>query len=269
MYGRLGSGTIFECERFALTHAQTTTMRLIIYAAFFFVCFTLQAQISFNEVIVNPKKYEFSTVFDSTYGIVGYNNLISAIAGDSVRLDQSGHKVQGWLEDRYTSGTTLHKGYYIDGKIRVFKNFYPDGKLERSFKLKDAKRSEMTIFFANEKVKSIIEYVGETITHQEDFYENGMKEYEEEFDKSGLILWKKVSYHKDGTSESSLEVIDKKRKKYLQQEFYEGGKLKCTGEMKLNMETYDFMKDGKWNYYDESGKLLKSETYSKGDLLNE
>lgn len=244
-------------------------MRFSFFAIFIFLFGSQYAQISFNNVIVSPKKIEFISVYDSTYGIVCYNNLVSAIAGDSVRYDVNGHKVQGWIEDWYTSGTTLHKGYYIDGKIRVFKNFYPDGKLERSFKLNDAKRSEMTLFYSNEKIKSKMLYFGETITHQEDFYENGIREYEEEFDKSGLILWRKVSFRPDGSSENSLEVIDKKRKKYLQQEFYSGGIIKCSGEMKLNMDTYDFIKDGKWNYYDEKGNLIKSENYNKGELLNE
>jgi antitoxin component YwqK of YwqJK toxin-antitoxin module len=233
----------------------------------FIICDGISAQISFNSSIISSKKFDFSSVYDSTYGIVKYNNLIISIGGDSVRYDLNGKKVQGWIEDQYTNGNTLHKGYYIDGKIRVFKNFYPQGQLERMFKINDAKRSEMTIYYSNEKVKSMIEYFGETITHEEDYFESGTKEYEENFDKSGLILWSKISYYPNGLTESSLLVTDKRKKKYLQEEFFESGKLKSSGELKLNTVTYDFLKDGVWTYYNESGAVEKTETFNKGELI--
>jgi antitoxin component YwqK of YwqJK toxin-antitoxin module len=42
--------------------------------------------------------------------------------------------------------------------------------------------------------------------------------------------------------------------------YYEGGKLKISGNFKNDK------KDGIWKYYDENGKMIKSETYLNGEL---
>lgn len=212
------------------------------------------------------KKYEFSKVYDSTYGITIYNNLIAATGGDSVRYDHKGHNAEGWIEDFYTNNSVLHKGYYVEGQLRVFKNFYVSGELERTFRLNDGKKSAMTIYYKDGKVKSDISYFGETIINQTDYFENGQKEYEEESDKTGLFLWKRISYTKDGFMDNSLEVLDKKKKKFVSKEFYPGNKLKMEGEMKLDMATYDYVKEGTFTYYDESGKVTKTEKYHNGRL---
>jgi antitoxin component YwqK of YwqJK toxin-antitoxin module len=226
----------------------------------------VRAQIDPGKIFPDFKKYEFSEVYDSAYGIVKYNDLVFAIGGDSIRYDHKGHNAQGWIEDFYTNGKVLHKGYYVDGQLRVFKNFFDTGEIERAFRLNDGKRSEMTIFYPDGKMKSFVEYFGDAVTKQVDYYPSGLKEYEEESDKSGQIIWKKISYFPDGFVENSLEVIDKKKKKYQQKEFYSGGKIKLDGEMHFDMATYDYVKEGVWNYYDESGKITKTEHYHNGKL---
>jgi antitoxin component YwqK of YwqJK toxin-antitoxin module len=219
-----------------------------------------------SKIWADFKKYTFGEVYDSTYGIVKYNDLVMAIGGDSIRYDHKGHDAQGWIEDFYINGKVLHKGYYVDGQLRVFKNFYESGELERSFALRDGKKSEMTIFYQDGKTKTYLEYFGETVTKQVDYFSNGLKEYEEESDKSGIMVWKKVSYFADGHPDNSLEVLDKKKKKYIQKEFYSGGKLKVEGEMKFDPVTYDYLKEGTWTYYDENQKVTKTEKYHNGKL---
>ena len=227
---------------------------------------SMKAQIDVGKIYPDLKKYEFKDVYDSLYGIVKYNGLVFSIGGDSIRYDHKGHNAQGWIEDFYTNGNILHKGYYVDGQLRVFKNYFETGEIERNFRLTDGKRSEMTIFYRDGKTKSLVEYYGDVVTKQVDYYANGLKEYEEESDKNGEILWKKISYFSDGFIENSLEVIDKKKKKFIQKEYYAGGKIKLDGEMHFDLATYDYVKEGVWNYYDESGKVVKTERYHKGEL---
>ena len=48
------------------------------------------------------------------------------------------YAVNGWKEDHYSTGELLHKGYYIEGQLKVYKNFYPNGNIERNFKAIDS-----------------------------------------------------------------------------------------------------------------------------------
>jgi antitoxin component YwqK of YwqJK toxin-antitoxin module len=211
-------------------------------------------------------KYQKEKVLDPTYGITMYNKLIKATGGDSVRYFQPNRPAQDYVEDFYTSGKILHRGYYVDGKLRVFRNFYEEGAVERIFKITGAKGAELTIFYPDGKIKSFVEYLSEVVISQKDYFPNGKLEYEEESSKDGDIVWKKISYQENGNIENSLEVVDRKKKIFIQKEFYPSGKIKLEGEMKFNKALSDYMKEGLWNYYDETGKITKTEKYYKGQL---
>ena len=69
------------------------------------------------------KRYTVAEIVDPDYGIIRYNKLVQSIGGDSLRYTKDGYNAQGWQEDFYVSGKTLHKGYYVDGSIKIFKNY--------------------------------------------------------------------------------------------------------------------------------------------------
>jgi antitoxin component YwqK of YwqJK toxin-antitoxin module len=234
-----------------------------------FIFFSTKCLFSQSEVLkpsLYSKKFASNDILDSVYGITAYNKLVKMIGGDSVRYFQPNKPAQDWVEDYYTSGKLLHKGYYIDGKLRVFKNFYENGVEERSYKITGSKSSEMSVFYPDGKAKSYVEYIGEVVVKQQDYFSNGKLEYEEESAKDGEIVWKKISYFQDGSVDNSLEVTDRKNKIFKQKEYYPGGKIKIDGDMKYNKALTDYVKEGVWNYYDESGKLTKTEKYYKGHL---
>lgn len=77
----------------------------------------------------------------------------------------------------------------------------------------------MTIYFLSGKVHSEVVYFGETITSQIDYFENGQKEYEEENDKSGLILLNRIEWFENGIIENSLNIVDKKKKISFKRKF--------------------------------------------------
>ena len=216
----------------------------------------------------NSKKYSKEAAIDPIYGIIMYNKLIGIIGGDSTRFLQPNLLAQDWIEDYYTSGKLLHKGFYVDGKIRVFRNFYEEGTVERIFKINGSKGSELTVFYPDGKVKSYVKYLKDVIVQQKDFFSSGVTEYEEESSKDGEILWKRISYFSDGSVENSLEVTEKRKKLFRQKEFYSPNRIKIDGEIKFNKATGDYVRDGLWNYYDENGKLAKTEKYYNGQIDN-
>src|ERR1035437_11083976 len=82
-----------------------------------------------------PNKYKASKVVDPVYGIRMYEKLNFAIGGDSVRNDRKGYAAQDWVQDLYESGRVLHRGCYEDGHLKIYKNFFGNGNVERVFKI--------------------------------------------------------------------------------------------------------------------------------------
>ena len=99
----------------------------------------------FANQIPQIKRYTPEEVTDADYGIIIYNKLVQGIGGDSMRYTKDGYNAQGWQEDYYVSGKILHKGYYADGLIKIFKNFYENGLIERVYTSSDPRRSKMEI----------------------------------------------------------------------------------------------------------------------------
>lgn len=211
-----------------------------------------------------PNKYSAAKVVDPVYGITMYENLNARIGGDSVRHDRKGYACQEWVEDIYESGKVLHKGYYEDGQLKVYKNFYENGNIERSFKSVDFKRSTMQVYYPNGKLKSEITYYDGNPQLWTDYYPNGKIEYTEENTKDMDYLIMRKSFAEDGKPQEIFEVVDPKKKKYMKKEYYENGKIKAEGGMKYSPSMIDYQKDGPWTVYDESGKATK-EKWVKGE----
>lgn len=227
-----------------------------------------RAQTSFADQLPASQKYDPTKVVDAEYGIQLYDKLIFVLGGDSVRYNKKGYNVQGWIEDFYLNGTVIHKGFYEDGQLKVFKNFYPNGNVERSFRILDNKRCEMIEYFQDGKVKSEITYYDGNAQKQIDYYPNGVVSYIEESEKSNDYLFRRNSYKDDGNPTIIFEIIDKKKKIYTHKEFYDNGKIKEEGEMKFSLDASDYVKEGVWIYYDESGKQTKKEKYHNGGKID-
>src|ERR1035437_5530701 len=132
-----------------------------VFHSSFFIC---SAQIKHGETL------ELNDVYDSAYGINIYDKLNMNIGGDSVRNDAKGYALQGWMEDYYPNKQLLHKGYYIDGQLKAYKNYFPSGQLEREFKMTDLSKSSMTVYFKDGKMRSNISYAGGNPVKEEDYY---------------------------------------------------------------------------------------------------
>ena len=160
-------------------------MRFLLSIIFFFIfCGIghLKAQ-RFTNQVPQLKKYTVNEVTDPDYGIIMYNKLIGPIGGDSLRYNKAGYNLQGWQEDFYVSGKLLHKGFYADGLIKVFKNYYENGQVERNFTSSDPRRASLETYYEDGKTRSQITFYDGNTQKEYDFFPNGNPEYVEENDK--------------------------------------------------------------------------------------
>jgi len=246
--------------------------KILFFILFSSISCSVFAQFKFKGQ-VPPRLYTQVEVYDSAYGIAMYDKLNPAIGGDSIRNDVKGYAAQGQIEDHYVDGKILHKGYYVDGQLKTYTNYYENGQIEREFKIITLKKCHMAIFYSSGKPKSDITYYDGQVQDEQDFYPNGQVSYIEESDKSIEHIIKRDSYTESGQPESIFELQDpekKKHKEYLydKKEYYPNGKLNKEGPMKYVPAVNDYQKDGTWKLYDDTGKLTEIDDYVNG-MLND
>lgn len=247
------------------------TKKLLQYffsSLFFFIFIFLFSSTSFAQV-KKGETMEIEDVYDSAYGINTYDALCIGTGGDSTRNDGRGYAVQGWIEDMYPGGKTLHKGYYIDGQLKAYKNYFPNGQLEREFKMTDLNKSNKIVYYGDGKLRSNIIYSGNNVLKEEDYYQSGQLEYVEEYDKKCEYYLQRKFYSISGKPTSLLEITNKGKKVYSSKEYYDNGNIKEEGETIFNSGVGDYQKNGKWKFYDESGKLKEEKIFSKGEEGND
>jgi antitoxin component YwqK of YwqJK toxin-antitoxin module len=211
-----------------------------------------------------PKAYEEKDILDPDYGIKKYDKLNFWVGGDSVRNTNKGYACQGWYEDNYTNGKLLHRGYYVDGQLKIYRNYFDNGQLEREFKITDLKRAIMKIYYKDGKQKADIEYYGNSVLIEQDYYSNGHVKYAEEHTKNMENLVQMNSFAEDGKPQSLFELTDKKKKLYYKKEYYENGTIKEEGPMKYSTDVLDYRKEGTWKFYDETGNLKSTDNFVNG-----
>lgn len=212
----------------------------------------------FTEQIPQLKKYKQSEVLDSVKGIDIFDRLVEALGGDSVKFNKQGYNVQGWSEEYYQNGAILHKGYYVDGKIKVFKNYYENGQIERTFINPDPLHAVLHLYFENGQPKRRITYYNGKPQKLYEFYENGLPKLTEEKEKDLKYPLLRKEWFSDGQIYKELEINDLKEKQYKASIYYPNGQLKERGNYKLGHDGNSLEKTGYWQYYDEKGKKIKS-----------
>jgi len=216
----------------------------------------------------NEKKTYDESVIDPDYGIMMYEKYNPKTGGNEIR-NNLGYAAQGWIEDYYDNGKLLHKGYYIDGQLKVYKNYYPDGTLEREFKSSGLSNGELTTFYKSGKIRTKSLCTETFILKYEEFYENGQLEYLEEYDKKGEYYVRTQSFFENGKPESILELKDPKKLIYTKIEYYENGNVKENGSIYYSRSSGDYYKFDVWKEFDENGKLVKEIIYENGKPVSE
>ncbi|MBK7310972.1 MAG: hypothetical protein IPI93_09315 [Sphingobacteriaceae bacterium] len=221
-----------------------------------------QAQ-RFADQIPQIKRYTQSEVYDSVNGIIIFNKLIECLGGDSVKYNKAGYNAQGWNEEFYSSGKMLHKGYYVDGKLKVFKNFYENGQVERSFVNPDPLHSAVDVFYDNGTAKKKIAYYEGKPQKYYEFYDSGLPKIAVENEKEMKYITLKKSWYSNGQMEYVIELKDKKEKVFVEKKYYSNGQVREEGTLRLSADGQKYLKDGMWTFYDESGKNKKVEKFTE------
>ncbi|MFH1319246.1 MAG: hypothetical protein ABII90_01145 [Bacteroidota bacterium] len=208
----------------------------------------------------------YASIVDTQYGITIYESLNFRLGGDSIRHNIKGYASSGWVEDFYPNGKLLHRGYYMDGQLKIYKNYYPNGNLERSYRTLDNYRSSEETYYSDGTMKSKVLFHKGYPLKLEDYYPSGKLEYMEEFHKNLDYYIIRKSFYENGQLESSLELINPKNKIFFNQEYFKNRILKEEGKMVFISAIYDYQKIGKWLIYNETGKLIREESYDNGVL---
>jgi antitoxin component YwqK of YwqJK toxin-antitoxin module len=240
-------------------------LKLLVAFSLFLFGATLFAQ-TYSDQVPQLRRYKSSEVVDSTYGITVFDKMAPSIGGDSIRNDKKGYSAQGWMEDYYVSGKLLHKGFYVDGELRAFKNYYENDQIERAFRVIDFKHSEVIVYFPDGKLKSQIHYYNKAVQKEIDYFHNGNIDMVEESFGDNDYLIKRNSFFENGYAETIFELLDKKKKTYTHKDFYENGKLKEEGTLKFYKNRNDYLKEDEWKSYNDKGELKKTEQYQAGEL---
>ena len=217
-----------------------------------------------------PKEpfYNQSLVVDSTNGITIYEALNFRTGGDSIR-NYKGYAANGWKKDYYESGSTLHKGFYAEGQLKTYRNYYPNGDTERIFNIIDDFKSIMKTYYEGDILKSQIKYVKFKTKKREDYFPNGYLKFYAEYELNGNYHTIEKSYYKTGKLKSMFELTNKETLNYTKKELHENGTTKAEGQLFYDNNLMDYLKIDVWKYFNKSGKLIKEEIYVNGKVDKE
>jgi antitoxin component YwqK of YwqJK toxin-antitoxin module len=219
----------------------------------------------FADQVPQIRRYQQKDIVDSVDGISMYNKLLEAIGGDSITFNKAGYNLQGWNEDYYVSGKLLHRGYYIDGKAIVFKNFFENGQCERTVVNPDPLHCNIDIYYEDGKQRRQLNYYNGLPQKRYDFYANGLPKYAEENEKEMKFLTLRKNWYSNGQLQNVTELVDNKSKRYNFKSYYPNGQLKEEGALVLTADGH-YAKDGVWTLYDSNGKTKKTEKFSAQKL---
>lgn len=202
-------------------------------------------------------RYDFKKVYDSTQGISMYNKLVEGLDGDSSRLNQKGEKAQGWMEDFYADGKLLHKGFYKNGRLVVFRNYFPNGSCERVLLNPTPLNQSLEVYYEDGGQKLVQIFFNHQTRKRSEYYTNGILKRKEEYDREGKTLLLMETHNEKGIKLEDIHVQDAKSGRYLFKGYYDNGKLKEEGVLML--DTYlnkkpAFRKIGIWASYDLNGE---------------
>jgi antitoxin component YwqK of YwqJK toxin-antitoxin module len=194
-----------------------------------------------------------------------YDALNSVIGGDSIR-HCGAQPCSGWIEDTYQDGTLKHKGYYEGGRLMIYKNFHPNGDLEREFRSPDVRKSFMRQYYRKDLLRSETRFIEGVSVEYKDFYPNGQLRYHEERHAKEPYYLRMDLYAADGTPISLLQLVDKKKVEFELKEYHPGGILKSTGRARYNRARMDSQRIGTWITYAPDGSVEKEEQYVDGKV---
>lgn len=239
------------------------TVYVYLISLFFVLPFAGHAQKkkkNLDPVPGKERRFLSSEVLDSSGQIRCYDPYMELL-GDSLRLNEKGLVLQGWKEDLYQNGKTLHKGFYKEGKANMFRNFHENGKVERVFARIDSLSSNLEVYYENGNQRSQTNFALRQVKRHSEFYENGLLKRSEEFNpKTGQLL-KRKNWYPSGTLREEIALSENKPSKYQHKIYYPNGKLAESGFSYLAAGSTEMQKIGNWTLQDSTGLKKRNKSY--------
>ena len=159
---------------------------------------------------------------------------------------------------------------------RVEENFHSNGQIKtRTLYKKNGKGNWVPdgfvrTWYASGKPRAILNYsMGVPIGEWETFFENGQRYSLQYYDNGKNIgVWKR--WYENGQLSDISEFVQEDGRSIVKHSVYHpNGQLSEQGiwlrKNSVNNK-FDDVKDGKWDHFDTSGQLLKTEIYKDGQL---
>ncbi|MCB0795595.1 MAG: hypothetical protein KDB88_12735 [Flavobacteriales bacterium] len=213
-----------------------------------------------DEHVVDPELLE-----DTDASITVYEAFNERLGGDSTRTC-GGYGCIGWVVDAYPDGAMKHRGYYDKGKLLIYRNYYPNGEVEREFKVSGNLKSVMRTFHDNGQLCAEITYQGDRPVRYVDHYRNGLVRYEEEKHKSGAYYLRMNLHGTTGHPISTMELLDKKKVIFQQREYHPDGSLRLEGRSQFHPGRMDTQRIGDWVHYAPDGSVIRTDRYVDGKI---
>lgn len=191
-----------------------------------------------------------------------YSLLAEFLAIDTLRY-QNTSLAQGWLEDYYPSGELKHKGFYKNGKLLLYKNYFVSGICSQALTSSDPLNHCIETFYPNGFLNEQKIYFNSQLKKCSEYFENGCVKSKTEFDRENkLIIYKKVWYS-NGLLKSEMKLTDYLTKTYSEKNYYDNGLLREEGNLLISLDNKSYKKNGVWNTYDRTGRGLKTLTFNQ------
>jgi antitoxin component YwqK of YwqJK toxin-antitoxin module len=172
----------------------------------------------------------------------------------------------GWVLDQYPGGALRHRGYYEDGRLTFYRNFYPSGQVERVFSTLKGRRSMLYTYNASGTLFSESRFYNGNRIQYQDYHTNGRLRYFEEKHHSEPYYLRMGSYRSNSEPITLLRMVDRRKVVYVMREYHNGGVVGAEGPLRYFAGRRSTLRDGVWRIYDVEGRLLRKDHYVSGEL---
>lgn len=215
-----------------------------------------------------PANYPESIVHP-LYGIQEFEPFNMVLGNGSVRVNEKGVPFNGPHKDYYNTRKLLHNGYYVNGRLRNYVNYYPNGRKERDFKMNNQKEASLNYYHENGALKSQIAYVGKFAKIWSEYNMAGTLIHFERFNDKLRYYESIKTYYPEGKIKSSFDITNPKKILYIEKEYHANGQEKLVGKVKYSQFYSDYLRVKKWVNYDENGKTTRIRKYKEGKLIKD
>ncbi|MCD4725302.1 MAG: carboxypeptidase-like regulatory domain-containing protein [Bacteroidales bacterium] len=217
----------------------------------------------------SPPKYFYIIAGDTIlYNNYDWNNGIQCpgTVPKGCKTYCNGQPCEGEIITYYVSGQIYKIANYKNGELieGPYKCYYENGQLDQIGEYLDGHRIGQWLFYSEHGILGAImnyDSIGRLVTEYW-FFSNGNLEGYTHIDWDSACFKSMITYYESGKlREQYFEPICEKDSA-IWIEYYQDGTIKSEKQYKSNIE------HGIFKYYDVSGKLIRTEEYEMGKLIN-